>query len=123
MANQRTKAKSVPAANEYDLGARIRFLRESRNLTQKALANLAQISQATIAHVEKGTKDPSVGTLKKLAEALDTHIATLFAADDIFVFDMRRLRRKYTEVDKLTPHLYMAIGRVVQYAKDIGFLN
>ena len=119
-----TKGKSKePETPEYNLGERLKFLRESRNLTQKELANLANVSQATIAHIEKNSKDPSVETLKKLAEALDTHIATLFATNDVFVFDLKRLRRKYSNVDKLTPHLYMALGKVLQYAKDIGFIK
>ena len=31
--------------------------------------------------------------------------------------------RKYDNVEKLTPHLYMALGKVIQYAKDIRFLK
>ena len=91
-------------------------------MTQKELAKLADVSQATIAHIEKSTKDPSVETLRKLAAALDTHVATLFATNEVHVFDLRRLRRKYTSADKLTPHLYMALGRVIQFARDIKFI-
>lgn len=108
---------------EYSLAERMKYLRESRSLTQKDLAELAGISQATIAHIEKETKDPSVETLEKIAKALDIHIATLFSTNDIFVFDLIRLRRKYNNVDKLTPHLYMALGKVIQYARDIGMLK
>lgn len=122
MANSKSKKKEL-VIPEYNLGERLKFLRETRNLTQKELASLAKVSQATIAHIEKSTKDPSVETLKKLAEALDTHIATLFASSEVFVFDLKRLRRKYSDVDKLTPHLYTALGKVVQYAKDIKFIK
>lgn len=69
------------------------------------------------------SKDPSVETLRKLAEALDIHVATLFSTNDVYVFDLKRLRRKYNHADKLTPHLYMGLGRVVQYARDIGFIK
>jgi transcriptional regulator with XRE-family HTH domain len=108
---------------EYSLSERLKFLRESRKLTQGAMAKLAGLSQATIAHIEKGTKDPSVETLNKISRALDIHIATLFTTDDVFVFDMKRLRRKYDNVDRLTPHLYMALGKVVQYARDIEMIK
>lgn len=107
---------------EYNLGERLRYLRETRNFTQKQLAEVALVSQATIAHIEKSTKDPSVETLRKIAVALDLHIATFFSTEDVFVFDLKRLRRKYNSADKLTPHLYMAIGRIIQYAKDIKFI-
>lgn len=108
---------------EYSLSERLKYLRETRNLTQKDLGQMAGVSQATIAHIEKGTKDPSVDTLDKIAAALDIHIATLFSTNDVFVFDMKRLRRKYNNVDKLTPHLYMGLGKVVQFAKDIGMIK
>lgn len=114
------KAKPIP---EYNLGERLRYLREQRNLTQKQLAEISDVSQATIAHIEKKTKDPSVETLNKISAALDIHIATLFSTNDVFVFDMKRLRRKYNNVDKLTPHLYMGLGKVVQFARDIGMVK
>lgn len=109
--------------NDFSLSERLKHLRETRNLTQKDLAELANVSQPTIAHIEKGTKDPSVNTLSKIANALDIHISTLFTTNEIFVFDLKRLRRKYNHVDKLTPHLYMGLGKVIQYAKDIGMIK
>jgi transcriptional regulator with XRE-family HTH domain len=115
--------KNTNKNKEYSLSERIKYLRESRNLSQKDLAELAGVSQATIAHIEKETKDPSVTTLDRISTALDIHIATLFSNNDTFVFDLKRLRRKYNSVDKLTPHLYMGLGKVIQYVKDIGMLK
>ena len=114
--------RASSTAGEY-LGIRVRDLRQSRGLSQKALAEMAKVAQATVAHIETGRKDPSVETLRKIAKALDVHIATFFVGSDLHVFDLPRLRRKYPSVDKLTPALYMALGKVVQYAKDIGFIK
>jgi transcriptional regulator with XRE-family HTH domain len=108
---------------EYSLAERIKYLRTSRNLSQSSLAKGAGISQPTIAQIEAGKKDPSVKTLSQIAKVLDVEVASLFAADEIFVFDLRRLRRKYDHRDKLTPHLYQALGKVIQYARDIGFIG
>lgn len=107
--------------DHYDLGERLRFIREQRKLSQKILAERARVSQATIAQVETGRKDPSVRTLRKIAEALDIDLATLFARDEVHVFDLPRMKRKYDHVDKLTPHLYTALGKVIRYAKEIGY--
>lgn len=123
MAKNRKTEKKKASVPEYNLGERLRYLREQRKLTQKQLADIAKISQATIAHIEKETKDPSVETLRKISEALDIHVATLFSTNDVFVFDLKRLRRKYTNADILTPHLYMALGKIIQYAKDIKFIE
>lgn len=108
---------------EYHLGERIRYLRTMRNLSQSELAREAKLSQPTIAQIEVGKKDPSVQTLKQLAKVLDVEIASLFISEDVFVFDLKRLRRKYSHRDKLTPHLYMSLGKVIQFAKDIKFIE
>lgn len=120
MAKKKTLQVKHP---DYSLAERLKFLRETRKLTQAELGKNADLTQATIANLESGRKSPSIETLEKLAAALDVHIATLFSSEDVYVFDLKRLRRKYTKADKLTPHLYMALGRVIQYARDIGYIN
>ncbi len=117
------KKKTVQVKHsDYSLSEILKFIRETRKMTQSDLGKAADLTQATIANLESGRKSPSIETLEKLADALDIHIATLFSSEDVYVFDLKRLRRKYTKADKLTPHLYMALGRIVQYAKDISFL-
>ena len=109
--------------SEFGLGERLVYLRERRHFTQESLAKAAKVSQSTIAQVERGKKEPSLTTLTKLAKALDVHMAILFSSDDVHVFDMARLKKRYTSVDKLNPTIYHAIGRVVEYAREIGFLK
>ena len=108
--------------SQYALPDRLKYLRERRNLTQTDLALKAHVSQSTIAQIESGKKDPSIATVKKIAMALGVHLAVLFASEDVHVFDMKRLKKDYDHVDKLNETLYFALGRVVQYAKEIGFL-
>lgn len=117
------KRKGSRVEFEYSLGERIKFIREARKMTQAQLGKLSKLTQSTIANLETNKKDPSIKTLEKIAEALDVHIATLFSTDEVHVFDLQRLRRKYNDANKLTPHLYMALGKVVQYAKDIGLIR
>ena len=108
----------------YSLPERLLYLRqERRHLTQAQLAKMSGVSQSTIAQIEKGRKDPSISTLRKIAEALGVNMAVLFASDDVHVFDMQRLKKKYDHVDKLNPTLYTALGKVIQWAKDIGFVK
>lgn len=121
--NGKSKDTKKHGIDQYELPERISYLRERRNLTQAELAIAAGISQSTVAHIENGKKDPSLSTLKKIAIALDVHIAILFASDNVHVFDMQRLKQKYDNVDKLNPTLYFAVGKVVQWAKEIGFIS
>jgi transcriptional regulator with XRE-family HTH domain len=108
---------------EYSLSDRLKFIREQRRLSQKEFANAVGISQSSVAQIENGRKEPSLETLRKIAKCLDIDMATIFASKDVHVFDMPRLRRKYKSVDALTPNLYTALGKVVQFAKDIKFLK
>ena len=108
----------------YSLPERLHYLRqERRGLTQAELAKMSGVSQSTIAQIEKGRKDPSITTLRKIADALDVHIAVLFASDDVHVFDMKRMNAKYHKIEDLNPTLHVAIDKVVRYAKKIGFLE
>ncbi len=110
-----------PQLERFTLSERIKYMRQRRELTQAELAKSAGVSQSTVAQIENGDKDPSFSSLLKISEALDCHLAVLFSSDDVHVFDMKRLRKKYNSVDKLNPTLFHAIGRVLQYAREIGF--
>jgi transcriptional regulator with XRE-family HTH domain len=125
MTTAKKKAKGPNySISAYSLPERISYIRqERRHLTQAQLAAQSGVSQSTIAQIENGKKDPSISTLKKIAAALDVHLAVLFATDDVHVFDMTRLKKKYDHVDKLNPTLYTALGKLVQYARDIGFVK
>lgn len=115
--------KAKKGISQYPLPERLKYLRASRGITQSELAKKAKLSQSTIAQVESGKKDPSINTLKQIASALDIEIAILFASDDVHVFDMPRLKARYKNVDDLNPTLYTALGKVLRYAKDIGFVE
>jgi len=117
-------AQNKKSISGYTLPERILYFRqERRKLSQSELAKMSGVSQSTIAQIETGRKDPSISTLLKIAKALDVHMAVLFASDDVHVFDMASLRLRYDHVDKLNPTLYTALGKVVAWAKDIGFLK
>ena len=48
-------------------------------------------------------------------------IAILFATEDVLVFDLNTLKKKYKSPDDLHPTIYMALGKIIRYAKGIGF--
>ena len=112
---------SEKSINEYTLPERLRYMRERRKFSQAELAKKAGVSQSTIAQIEGGKKDHSISTLLRIADALDTHVAVLFASDEVHVFDMKRLKSRYDHVDKLNSTLYAALGRVFAWAKSIGW--
>jgi len=66
---------------EAQVGARVREIRTRQGLTLKKLAELSKLNINTLSLVEKGKTSPSVGTLQRLARALDVPINTFFESD------------------------------------------
>ncbi len=61
------------------LGERIRTLRETRGESLRQLAEATGLTQSFLSQVERDLTSPSVASLRKIAEALGTSIATFFA--------------------------------------------
>lgn len=62
-----------------DIGARIRELRKSKNLTTRDLANMADISQPVISRLENNTRSADVELIKRICEAIGITLAEFFA--------------------------------------------
>jgi transcriptional regulator with XRE-family HTH domain len=71
----------VDQAGGFDLGARLKALRESHDLSQRELAKRAGVSNAIISMIEQNRSSPSVGLLKKLLDGFPLSLAEFFAAD------------------------------------------
>jgi XRE family transcriptional regulator, aerobic/anaerobic benzoate catabolism transcriptional regulator len=65
-----------------DLAQRIRALRKSRSLTRKNLSQLADVSERHLAQLESGEGNISILLLNRIATALNTSLAELFANDE-----------------------------------------
>jgi transcriptional regulator with XRE-family HTH domain len=52
------------------IGLEIRRQREARRWTQKRLADLAGTTQTSIAHLEAGRRNPTLGLLERVARAM-----------------------------------------------------
>jgi len=59
-------------------GLRVRKLRKDRNLSQEALALLADIDRTYIPSIEKGERNVSITIAAKIAKALTISIKELF---------------------------------------------
>src|SRR5262245_40898065 len=77
-----TGATGTTATLEVDLGARIRTRRLARRATLRAPAGQAAVTESFLSQVERGVASPSIASVQRIARALDTNIAELFAADE-----------------------------------------
>lgn len=63
---------------EYDIIQSLIDARTSQNITQKDLSLKTGIPQADISRIENGTRNPSLNTLKKLAQGLGMQLRLEF---------------------------------------------
>lgn len=61
------------------LGERLRLLRKERQLTLKGLSQLADLSVPYLSDIERGTVNPSIETLQKVAKAYNMTVKELFS--------------------------------------------
>ena len=60
------------------LGTRLKAIREEKGMTIEQLALKSGISAVEISSIEKGTRTPWMGTIKKLADALEVEFDELY---------------------------------------------
>jgi transcriptional regulator with XRE-family HTH domain len=64
-----------------NVGQQLKTLRQRRGLSQRKLAHLAGVSNATVSLIEHGRTDPSMGLLRKILDSLGVSFAEFFASD------------------------------------------
>jgi transcriptional regulator with XRE-family HTH domain len=64
------------------VGKRITTLRNKKKLSQQKFANEADIERSYLTHVEKGRKNISMNTLKKITTALGVSLKEFFDAKE-----------------------------------------
>jgi transcriptional regulator with XRE-family HTH domain len=58
-------------------GLRIRDLRTKLGYSQEEVADRASINVLTLSNIERGTSDPRLGTVRRIAQALELPTAAL----------------------------------------------
>jgi transcriptional regulator with XRE-family HTH domain len=71
----------------YSFGENLKKARLQKKLKQSDLSKISNIGINTISHIENNTFEPRVGTLKKLAAALEVPLETLIGDYDAQTFE------------------------------------
>lgn len=96
-------------------GARIRQLRKALELSQRQLADLAELSYVSICHYETGTTIPQRASMDRLAKALGTSAAFLREGVPAYQADPRDTQvdaRRLNEAIDLSRRLIAKIAQV-----------
>ena len=66
---------------EFDAGQRLRAIRETSGLSQRALAKKAGVTNGIISMIEQNRNSPSLATLKKILDAVPISFSDFFSID------------------------------------------
>lgn len=71
------KERGIERGKSVTLGQRIRKIRREKDISQKELALKAGLERSDLSRIEHDKKDSKIGTLKKIALALETTASEL----------------------------------------------
>jgi transcriptional regulator with XRE-family HTH domain len=99
--NDQTAAAGLTAepeetAGALEMGQRIREVRLKKGMTLRETAVAADVSESFLSQVERGLANPSVASLRRIADAMHEHVASFFVGEApsgmlVRVKDRRRL--------------------------------
>ena len=70
-----------PTELEFNVGGRLRRIRETYGMSQRALAKRTGVANGLISMIELGRTSPSVATLKKILDGVPLTLAEFFSTD------------------------------------------
>lgn len=83
--------------NDLQVGEQIRYYRKKNGISQETLALIADVNPAYVGQIERGVKNPTINTLKKLTDTLGIDLATLFTPIPDTKQPMSEIRKHETE--------------------------
>jgi len=102
-------------------GARVKQARELRGLTQASLADFLYVDQTFVAHIERGTRQPTVEVLEAMAELLRLPTAFFRQQDSMYMQKGSLLFRAKAVVGrKVVESLYQHSCLAVEFATRLS---
>lgn len=103
-------------ANDTNVPNRIRELREAKGLSQKRLAELANVTPSALNKLEMGTRGLDQDWMRRLAPLLDVAPADLLPIEDnpdILSLEERELIERFRAANSRDRHIIATLSEVV----------
>lgn len=68
--------------NNINIGSKIKEFRVGKGLSMKELGEAAGVSSSLLSQIEKGSANPSINTIKNIADVLETPLFLFFKEED-----------------------------------------
>ena len=100
------------------LGQRIKELRKSKGYTQEVLAETIGIETNSLSAIESGRHFPSLVTLEKISQYLETQLQTFFLFKDVYTKD--EMKQKICEnIDCMRMEDIICVYKITNYYKNL----
>src|SRR3989344_8152370 len=107
------------AMNTKELvGRRLRELRKKRRLTQERLAEKASVDLKYLGSIERGSENPTIGTLEKLATALSVKVSQMLEFEHQLKGEISLRRRIGQMLDKCDEQELQIILKIINAIKN-----
>jgi len=83
------------------ISERIRLARQQKNISQKVLAETADVNLKSLSRYELGTSIPPADVIKKIADALQVSTDTLLSDERVDIQD-KELLKKFEVIQNMT---------------------
>lgn len=106
---------------DLNVGKKVKAIREQNNISSKDLAAMAEITPSMLTQIEKGQANPSINTMRMLAEALNTPMYKFFIEEDcsenLIVRKSERKKVGYEMFPEIEYELLMPNGSAMEFSK------
>jgi len=112
---------------DFDVGARLRKVREAAGLSQRELSRRTGVTNGTISLIEQNRNSPSVSSLRKVLEGIPMTFAEFFSQElpgpEQVVFSRDEMIEITQETDRKSTGAisYRQVGPAVQHGLQILF--
>jgi len=100
------------------VGRRLRELRKKRRLTQERLAEKASVDLKYLGSIERGSENPTIGTLEKLATALSVKVSQMLEFEHQLKGEISLRRRIGQMLDKCDEQELQIILKIINAIKN-----
>lgn len=101
------------------VGARIKYLRRMKEISQEELALKAGINPAYFGQVERGLKCPTVDTIYKIAKAMDVSPAEFLRSEELQDFSEDQVKRLQCLLSRVPAEKLEQVLQIVESITDL----
>ena len=106
---------------DLSVGKKVRAIREQNGISAKDLAAMAEITPSMLTQIEKGQANPSINTMRMIAEALNTPLYKFFIeenrSENLIVRKSERKKIGYELFPEIEYELLMPSGSAMEFSK------